>query len=140
MTEEILQAAIMRLRSKATERFAIIKDLYHRPATGETTDQIVQHAVALAQLEGAMITLQNYAGPLARQTENEAVSNTPEQPVTEVEAEEDDEEQQIYEKLLEDVEQEEGPLPPDSPNHDELMKRSTTYRNSQRFRGKKSES
>ena len=33
MTEEILQAAIMQLRSKATERFGIIKDLYHRPAT-----------------------------------------------------------------------------------------------------------
>ncbi|HCI69192.1 MAG TPA: hypothetical protein DHV30_00760, partial [Balneola sp.] len=61
MTEEILQSAIMRLRSKATERFAIIKDLYHRPATTETVDLIVQHSVALAQLEGAMITLQQYS-------------------------------------------------------------------------------
>ena len=38
MTEEILQAAILQLRSKATERFAIIKDLYHRPATTDTVD------------------------------------------------------------------------------------------------------
>ena len=43
MTEEILQAAILRLKASATERFAIIKDLYHRPATSETVDQIVSH-------------------------------------------------------------------------------------------------
>ena len=36
MTEEILQAAIIRLKASATERFAIIKDLYHRPATADT--------------------------------------------------------------------------------------------------------
>jgi len=127
MTEEILQAAIMKLRARATERFGIIKDLYHRPATTETTDQIVQHAIALAQLEGAMVTLQQYSGALAKQTENEAVSNTPaepEEPPTEVEAEEEPDE-------------EEGPQPPD---HDDLMKRSTSYRKSQRFRGKKNES
>ena len=121
MTEEILQAAIMRLRSKATERFGIIKDLYHRPATTETTDQIVQHAVALAQLEGAMVTLQQYSGALARQTEDEVVSNTPEEQPTEVLVEEEDES-----------------LEP--PDHDELMKRSTTYRKSQKSRGPKSES
>ncbi len=120
MTEEILQAAIMQLRSKATERFGIIKDLYHRPATTETTDQIVQHAVALAQLEGAMVTLQQYSGALAKQTENEAESNAPEEPPTEVEVEEDD--------------------TPEVPDHDELMKRSATYRNSQKLRGKKGES
>ena len=120
MTEEILQAAIMKLRARATERFGIIKDLYHRPATTETADQIVQHAVALAQLEGAMVTLQQYSGRLAEQSEAEAVSNAPEQPPTEVEVEEEPEEE-----------------PPD---HDDLMKRSATYRKSQRFRGNKSES
>ncbi len=118
MTEEILQAAIMKLRARATERFGIIKDLYHRPATAETADQIVQHAVALAQLEGAMVTLQQYSGRLAEQTEAEAISNTPEEPPTEVEVEEE----------------------PEPPDHDELMKRSATYRKSQKFRGKKSES
>jgi hypothetical protein len=121
MTEEILQAAIMKLRARATERFGIIKDLYHRPATTETTDQIVQHAIALAQLEGAMVTLQQYSGALAKQTEDEAVSNTPEEPPTEVEVEEVEE-------------------TPEVPDHDELMKRSATYRNSQKLRGKKSES
>tara|TARA_B100001094_G_scaffold307887_1_gene339988 strand:+ start:3470 stop:3835 length:366 start_codon:yes stop_codon:yes gene_type:complete len=121
MTEEILQAAIMKLRAKATERFGIIKDLYHRPATVETTDQIVQHAIAMAQLEGAMVTLQQYSGALAKQTGDEVDSNTPEELPTEVE-----------------VEEEEEPMVP--PDHDELMKRSSTYRKSQKHRGKKSES
>ena len=88
MTEEILQAAIMKLRARATERFAIIKDLYPRPATTETTAQIVQHSIALAQLEGAMVTLQQYSGALAKQTDDEAVSNAPaevEESPTEVE-------------------------------------------------------
>ena len=63
MTEEILQAAIMKLRARATERFGIIKDLYHRPATTETTDQIVQHAIVRwLNLKGAMVTLQQYSG------------------------------------------------------------------------------
>jgi len=125
MTEEILQAAVMKLRARATERFGIIKDLYHRPATVETADQIVQHALALAQLEGAMVTLQQYAGSLAKQTENEVVSNTPtgpEEAPTEVEVEEEPEE-------VSEV-----------PDHDELMKRSSTYRKSQKHRGKKNES
>ena len=123
MTEEILQAAIMKLRARATERFAIIKDLYHRPATTETTDQIVQHAVALAQLEGAMVTLQQYSGALGKQSDDEAASNAPEETPTEVEVEE--------------VEEEEALAPPD---HDELMSRSATYRKSQKSRGNKSES
>ena len=109
MTEEILQSAIMRLRSKATERFAIIKDLYHRPATTETVDLIVQHSVALAQLEGAMITLQQYSAVLGKQTEAEAESNAPEEP-TEVEVEEEEE--------------------PEISNHDKLMEKSPTYRES----------
>jgi hypothetical protein len=75
----------------------------------------------MAQLEGAMVTLQQYSGALARQTESEAASNTPEEPPTEVIVEEEDE-------------------PPDPPDHDELMKRSATYRKSQKSRGPKSES
>jgi hypothetical protein len=80
MTEEILQAAILKLRSKALEQYGIIKDVYHRPATTESVDKIAQHALALAQIEGAIITLQQYSGNLAKQTEAEAVSNTPEEP------------------------------------------------------------
>jgi len=127
MTEEILQAAILRLRSKATERFAIIKDLYHRPSTGETVDLIVQHSLALAQLEGAMVTLQQYSGALAKQTQNEAQSNMPEEEVIEETEEVAEEQEEVSEK--EDDNKRIG--------HDELMKRSVTYRKSQKHKRKK---
>lgn len=124
MTEEILNSAILQLKAKATERFGIIKDLYHRPATTETADQIVQHALALAQLEGALVTLQQYSGALAKQTVDEAVSNA---------VEEDEEEE---------PEPEPEPPPPKRKrrttkkkatpvSHEELMERSSTYRKSQ---------
>ena len=101
MTEEILQAAIMRLKSRSTERFGIIKDLYHRPATTQTVEQIAQHAVALAQLEGGLITLQQYAEVLSQQTENEMISNMPKEQPTPVEVEEENEEATISESDLE---------------------------------------
>ena len=80
MTEEILQAAIFKLRSKALEQYGIIKDIYHRPAVSDSVDRIAQHALNLAQIEGAVVTLQTYADSLARQTEAEAISNTPKEP------------------------------------------------------------
>lgn len=113
MTEEILQAAILRLESKAKESLALIKDIYHRPADEQTVDKIASQALALVQYEGASLTLRQYAGYLAQQTEAEEASNAPEE-VTEVEVEED------------------------VSNHDDLMKRSATYRKS--MKGKKSES
>ena len=84
MTEEILQAAILKLRSKALEQYGIIKDIYHRPAVSDSVDRIAQHALNLAQIEGAIITLQQYSESLAKQTEAEEVSNAP---VTEKEPE-----------------------------------------------------
>ena len=80
MTEEILQAAILKLRSKALEQYGIIKDLYHRPAESDTVDKIAQHALNLAQIEGAVVTLQQYSQSLSKQTEDELISNTPEEP------------------------------------------------------------
>jgi len=68
MTEDILNAAIQKLRGMALEQYALIKDLYHQPATTETVNNISSYAVNLAQLEGAMITLQQYAKPLAELT------------------------------------------------------------------------
>jgi len=88
MTEEILQAAILKLRSKALEQYGIIKDIYHRPAVSDSVDRIAQHALNLAQIEGAIITLQQYSEGLAKQTEAEEISNAP---VTEEEPEESDE-------------------------------------------------
>ena len=79
MTEEILQAAILKLRSKALEQYGIIKDSYHRPAAKDSVDRIASHAMLLAQIEGAVVTLQTYAEGLAKQTEAEAISNAPEE-------------------------------------------------------------
>ena len=129
MTEEILQAAILKLKARVTERFGIIKDLYHRPATTETADKIVSHAIAMAQLEGAMVTLQQYSGMLAKQTDAEAESNEP-KVVTQVEVEE--------EQTEEDSEDEQQS---ETLSHDELIKRSKTFRESQKhIKGNKSES
>ena len=98
MTEEILQAAILKLRSKALEQYGIIKDIYHRPAVSDSVDKIAQHALNLAQIEGAIITLQQYSESLAKQTEAEEVSNAP---VTEKEPEESEEPEPVRgEELL----------------------------------------
>ena len=98
MTEEILQAAILKLRSKALEQYGIIKDIYHRPAASDSVDRIAQHALNLAQVEGAIITLQQYSESLAKQTEAEEISNAP---VTEEQPEENQEPEPISgEELL----------------------------------------
>ena len=98
MTEEILQAAILKLRSKALEQYGIIKDIYHRPAVSDSVDRIAQHALNLAQIEGAIITLQQYSEALAKQTEAEEISKAP---VTEEQPEEKQEPEPISgEELL----------------------------------------
>ena len=123
MTEEILNSAILQLKAKATERFGIIKDLYHRPATTETADQIVQHAIVLAQLEGALVTLQQYSGALAKQTVDEAVSNAPESEEEELEEEPEPEQPKKKKRTTSKKTASVG--------HEELMERSSTYRKSQ---------
>ena len=99
MTEETLQAAILKLQSIDVSQFAAIKDLYHRPVQKDTVDKIAQHALHLVNAEGAVITLQQYAKRLAQQTEAEEISNTP-QEVTEVKVQEDNVE--ISEDYLEE--------------------------------------
>ena len=109
MTEEILQAAILKLRSKALEQYGIIKDIYHRPAASDSVVMIAQHALNLAQIEGAIITLQQYSEGLAKQTEAEEISNAP---VTEEQPEENEE--------------------PEPLSGEELLKRSPTARKATR--------
>ena len=109
MTEEILQAAILKLRSKALEQYGIIKDIYHRPAASDSVDKIAQHALNLAQIEGAVITLQQYSESLAKQTEAEEISNAP-----------------VAEEQPQESEQ------PESISGEELLKRSATTRKAAR--------
>jgi hypothetical protein len=124
MTEDVLNAAILRMRAKALENFALIKDLYHRPATRETVDQICSLSLALAQYEGAMITLQQYAANLSSLTENEKKHTIVEmqKEAAELEAEKLDE--------IEEPEEEAAEEEPDKKilSGEELAKRSPTNR------------
>ena len=105
MTEELLRSAILRLRAQALEQYGIVKDIYNQPADSETVNKLCQHGQLLAQLEGAMLTLQQYAEDIMSPVS-----------VTEVVAE-----------------AEEGEEPAESESsigHEELMERSSSYRNS----------
>ncbi len=116
MTEEILQAAILQLRSKATEKYALIKDLYHQPATENTVKDICKAALDLAQFEGAMLTLQSYAPSLS------VVAQQQEQKPADASA-------QVQTES-------EGETTPTKLSEEELLKRSPTARRNARARGK----
>ena len=113
MTEEVLNAAIQRLSAAALEQYALIKDVYHQPMTGDTVNIICNAASQMAQLEGAMITLQQYSKELSVRTPAELAAAGEEAP----------------EQSDDDIEQ--SPSEPESVSHDELMARSPTYRRSQ---------
>ena len=72
MNEEIINAAIMRLRSRALEHYGIIKDMCRRPPAEGLTDEIVKNAISLVQFEGAMLTLQQYVPTIKSELEAEA--------------------------------------------------------------------
>ena len=72
MNEEIFNAAIMRLRSRALEHYGIIKDLVRRPPGEGTVDELVKNAITLVQFEGAMLTLQQYMPTITSELEEEA--------------------------------------------------------------------
>lgn len=77
MTEDVLNAAIQKLRAMALEQYALAKDALHQPATAETVSNISTYAINMAQLEGALITLQQYAEPLKQRTEAEVAASEP---------------------------------------------------------------
>tara|TARA_R110002110_G_scaffold168693_3_gene370318 strand:+ start:40415 stop:40747 length:333 start_codon:yes stop_codon:yes gene_type:complete len=62
MAKETSDAAILQLRAKALEQYGLIKDTYARPAEEGDVEKAVNHALKLAQFEGAMLTLQQYFG------------------------------------------------------------------------------
>ena len=79
MSKEIANSSILYLKAKALESYGIIKDLLKQtPETG-VTEKIAQQAIALARIEGAMITMQQYFGEgLPPESENEKkVEETP---------------------------------------------------------------
>jgi hypothetical protein len=105
MTEELLRSAILRLRAQALEQYGIIKNIYNQPADAETVNKICQHTQLLAQLEGSMLTLQQYAEEIMSPTTATEVA-------PEVEEGEDSAESEA------------------SIGHEELMERSSSYRSS----------
>ena len=114
MTDETLEAALLNLRSQALSVLGLMKDMARRPTTPEDVGSLSGYAAQLAQLEGAMLTLQQYA-PLIKQAGIEALV-PPEATEVEVEETEDDPEPE---------EEGDGTL-----TEDDLQKRSPTFRKS----------
>tara|TARA_B100001250_G_scaffold342274_1_gene310524 strand:+ start:1242 stop:1595 length:354 start_codon:yes stop_codon:yes gene_type:complete len=84
MAKDIIESAILLLRSRALEQYGIMKDLIKGPLKEQDTDRLAQHVVKLAQFENAMVTLQQYSPHLIESLLNAA-------PPTVVEAEEEKE-------------------------------------------------
>ena len=60
MTEEGLNAAVLRLQSLAIETYGRIKDIYNREQQDGDVDTISSLSMKLANYEGALLTLQQY--------------------------------------------------------------------------------
>ena len=118
MTDETLEAAILTLRAQALGALGVMKDMARRPTEEEDVQKLALQATRLAQLEGAMLTLQQYA-PSIRVAGIEALESAanpvpPAAEPTPVEAEEEDEDAKVTSKITDE----------------ELNKRSATYRRS----------
>ncbi len=118
MTDETLEAAVLKLRSEAYMVLGLMKDMARRPTLEDDVNMLANYAARLANLEGGMITLQQYA-PAIKAAGDEALAaiGNPE------EAEEDDEV-----TTVEVEETEENETPPVS--EEELRERSPTFRKS----------
>ena len=125
MSQEILNSAIMQLRAKALEAYGIIKDTYRQPSKEGDADKIAALSLKLAQLEGGMLTLQQYAPEIIAAVDAEIAAEK---------AAEIDSSLNVEEAPSESDDQ-----PDDSKiNEDELMERSSTFRKSTPGRRRKS--
>ena len=109
MTEEGLNASILRLQSFVIETYGMIKDIYRREQVEGDVDKIAQLSLKLANYEGALLTLRGYRQDII----DSAAVEEPEEPAEEPE----DTEAVIDEEYLE--------------------KNSETFRNSQVHQKKK---
>ena len=115
--EEILESTITRLRSNALEVYGVIKDKLKAPAEQGVVNEIASLAVQLAQLEGAMVTLQQYREAMVnsiRTEEAQLAARVAAGPATESE---EVTEVEVEEESLDDI-----------LGHDELLERSPTYK------------
>jgi len=67
MTDETIEATILNLRAKALEVFGLMKEMAQRPSAEGDVTALSQYSAQLAQLEGALITLQQYT-PVLKET------------------------------------------------------------------------
>jgi len=109
MTEEGLNASILRLQSFVVETYGMIKDIYKRDQEEGDVDKIAQLSMKLAQYEGALLTLRGYKQDII---DSAAVEEEPEEELSE--------------------EQDEGVI-----TEEYLEKESKTFRNSQAHQKKK---
>ena len=114
MTEEGLNASILRLQSFVIETYGMIKDIYRREQQEGDVDKVAQLSMKLAQYEGALLTLRGYKQDII---DSAAIEEEPD---------EKSEDEQIPEKQNEGVITEEY-----------LEKESKTFRNSQAHQKKK---
>ncbi len=108
MSVEVLNSALMQLRGKAHEIYGIMKDIHRRPSEEGDADRIINLSVKLAQLEGAVLTLEQYAPEIVKSVAAELAM--------------------AKENLEQEPEKEEDENP--GPSHEELMERSSTYKKS----------
>ena len=113
MTEEGLNASILRLQSFVVETYGMIKDIYKRDQEEGDVDKIAQLSMKLAQYEGALLTLRGYKQDII---DSAAVEEEPEE----------EPEEELSEK------QDEGVI-----TEEYLEKESKTFRNSQAHQRKK---
>lgn len=139
MSQEILNSAIMQMRAKALEAYGIIKDIYRQPSQEGDADRIANLSLKLAQYEGGMLTLQQYAP--------EIISTVAAEIAAEKAAEEEEqaaglEGEEAGAELPdpEELEQNAADNAPEEIVEEELTKRSATYRRSSAGRKRASRS
>ena len=76
MSKEIIEASLLRLRSSVLETFEALKDALEAPAEDGSVDKIANLSNRLAQLEGGLLTLQQYAPLLEEQVKSRMVERT----------------------------------------------------------------
>ena len=76
MKQDLLQGALLRLQGSILETFEALKDEYASPANEGTVDRIASLAARLANLEGALITLQQYSQRIVETAKAEAMETS----------------------------------------------------------------
>ena len=76
MKHDLLQGALLRLQGSILETFEAIKDEYAAPAAEGTVDRIATLAARLANLEGGLITLQQYSQRIVETAKAEAMETS----------------------------------------------------------------